>query len=58
LEGKPGARVTAYLPDIGRVLPVYVADQYEGFDAKPFLDLMAAPEADGGYGQAWGIREQ
>jgi saccharopine dehydrogenase-like NADP-dependent oxidoreductase len=30
----------------------------EAFDAKPFLDLMAAPEADGGYGQAWGIREQ
>jgi glycosyltransferase involved in cell wall biosynthesis len=31
--------VTAYLPDIGRVLPVYVLDQYEGFDAKRFLDL-------------------
>ncbi len=30
----------------------------EAFDAKPFLDLMAAPEADGGYGQAWGMREQ
>ena len=29
----------------------------EAFDAKPFLDLMALPEADGGYGQAWGIRE-
>lgn len=42
LEGDPGARVTAYLPDIGRVLPVYVADQYEGFDAKPFLDLTDA----------------
>jgi glycosyltransferase involved in cell wall biosynthesis len=32
-------RVTAYLPDIGRVLPVYVADEYEGFDAKPYPDL-------------------
>ena len=30
----------------------------EAFDAKPFLDLMAAPEADGGYGQPWGLREQ
>ncbi len=39
LEGEPDARVTAYLPDIGRVLPVYVADRYEGFDAKPFLEL-------------------
>ncbi len=29
----------------------------EAFDAKPFLDLMALPEADGGYGQAWGQRE-
>ena len=27
-------RCTAYLPDIGRVLPVYVADAYEGFDAQ------------------------
>jgi glycosyltransferase involved in cell wall biosynthesis len=32
-------RCTVYLPDIGRVLPVYVADAYENFDAKPFLDL-------------------
>ena len=30
----------------------------EAFDAKPFLDLMAASEADGGYGQKWGVREQ
>ncbi len=29
----------------------------EAFDAKPFLDLMAAPEAEGGYGQPWGIKE-
>ncbi|MGI9080859.1 MAG: glycosyltransferase family 4 protein [Thermoleophilaceae bacterium] len=33
------ARVTAYIPDIGRTLPVYVADVYEGFDAVPFQDL-------------------
>src|SRR3954468_3773142 len=29
-------RVTAYLPDIGDLLPVYVADEYEGFTAKPY----------------------
>jgi glycosyltransferase involved in cell wall biosynthesis len=32
-------RCTAYLPDIGGVLPVYVADRYEGFDAVPFGQL-------------------
>src|SRR3954471_9067995 len=32
-------RVSAYLPDIGRTLPVYVADQYEGFDARPYPEL-------------------
>lgn len=32
-------RVTAYLPDIGTTLPVYVADEYEGFDARPFPAL-------------------
>jgi glycosyltransferase involved in cell wall biosynthesis len=32
-------RCTAYLPPIGRVLPVYVADAYDGFDAIPFPDL-------------------
>ena len=31
-------RCTVYLPDIGRTLPVYVADRYEGFDAVPFPD--------------------
>ena len=30
---------TAYLPDIGEVLPVYVADEYEGFRAVRFADL-------------------
>jgi len=33
------ARMTVYNPDIGRTLPVYVADAYEGFDAVPFQDL-------------------
>lgn len=32
-------RCTVYTPPIGRVLPVYVPDSYEGFDAKPFQDL-------------------
>src|SRR3954465_12057749 len=36
--GEP-ARCTAYLPDIGRTLPVYVADDYEGFEAVRFADL-------------------
>jgi hypothetical protein len=43
LREPPGeGRVTAYLPEIGRTLPVYVADRYEGFDAKPFEDLTEA----------------
>lgn len=29
----------------------------EAFAADPFLELMARPEAEGGYGQAWGIQE-
>ena len=32
-------RCTAYLPDIGGLLPVYVADQYDGFDARVFPQL-------------------
>ena len=31
--------VTIHVPDIGRVLPLYVADRYEGFDALPFPEL-------------------
>src|ERR1051325_10945021 len=38
VEGQERPRVTAYLPDIGRMLPVYVRDEYEGFDAKSFLE--------------------
>lgn len=30
----------------------------EAFPAAPFLELMARPEADGGYGQAWGMVER
>ena len=36
-EAPPG--VTVHVPEIGRVLPVYVADRYEGFEAKPYPDL-------------------
>ena len=39
VDGPEGARCTAYRPDIGRLLPVYVADEYEGFDARPFGEL-------------------
>ena len=35
-------RCTVYTPPIGRVLPLYVADRYEHFDAKPFQDLTDA----------------
>ena len=34
--------VTAYLPDIAGLLPVYVADTYVGFEAKAFPDLSEA----------------
>ena len=35
-------RVIAYRPDIGGVLPLYVADRYDGFDARPFSELSDA----------------
>ena len=33
------AQATVYRPDIGGVLPLYVADRYEGIEARPFQDL-------------------
>jgi len=30
----------------------------ESFDAEPFLELMARPESEGGYGQAWGLEDR
>jgi glycosyltransferase involved in cell wall biosynthesis len=39
LDFVDGRRCTVYVPDIGGVLPVYVADRYEGFDAIPFPEL-------------------
>ena len=32
-------RLTVYTPDIGGLLPVYVADDYEGFEVKTFAEL-------------------
>jgi glycosyltransferase involved in cell wall biosynthesis len=40
LHDRAGAgTVTAYLPEIGGVLPLYVQDDYEGFEARVFEDL-------------------
>jgi len=39
---EPPDGVTVHIPEIGRVLPVYVADEYEGFDAKPYPELTEA----------------
>src|SRR5919106_1585251 len=40
---RPGAphpgSVTAYVPDIGGLLPVYVFDRYEGFEVRTFPEL-------------------
>src|SRR4051812_27223916 len=33
---RPG--ITIHNPDIGRILPVYVHDHYDGFEAKRLLD--------------------
>jgi glycosyltransferase involved in cell wall biosynthesis len=35
-------RATVYRPDIGRLLPVYVADAYDGFEARPMLECSDA----------------
>jgi glycosyltransferase involved in cell wall biosynthesis len=40
-DSGPGT-VTAYVPDIGGLLPVYVADEYEGFRVKTFSELTDA----------------
>jgi glycosyltransferase involved in cell wall biosynthesis len=32
-------RITAYLPEIGGLLPVYVHDEYEGFEVKTYPEL-------------------
>ena len=40
-RGTP-ARATVYRPDIGGLLPVYVADRYDGIEARPFAELSEA----------------
>ena len=43
LRGPSGAgSVTAYLPEIGGLLPLYVQDAYEGFEARVFDELSDA----------------
>jgi glycosyltransferase involved in cell wall biosynthesis len=44
LEGSVPAdgSVTVYLPDIGGLLPVFVPDEYEGFEVKTFAELTDA----------------
>jgi glycosyltransferase involved in cell wall biosynthesis len=37
-----GGRCTVYRPDIGSLLPVYVADRYEGIEARAFADCTDA----------------
>ncbi len=38
-ERRSPPRATVYRPDIGGLLPLYVADRYEGTEARPFPDL-------------------
>ena len=35
-------RATVYRPDLGGLLPVYVADRYEGVEARPYAELTDA----------------
>jgi glycosyltransferase involved in cell wall biosynthesis len=39
-------RVTAWKPDIGGLLPVYVADRYEGVEARTYLEISDAELED------------
>src|SRR4051812_49464456 len=41
-ERRSPARATVYRPDIGGLLPLYVADRYEGTEARPFFELTDA----------------
>jgi glycosyltransferase involved in cell wall biosynthesis len=34
-----GGRITVHVPDIGGLLPVFVADRYQGFEVKTFPEL-------------------
>jgi glycosyltransferase involved in cell wall biosynthesis len=41
-HGRQAARCTVYRPDIGGLLPVYVADRYEGIEARTFAECSDA----------------
>jgi glycosyltransferase involved in cell wall biosynthesis len=43
--GREGARCTVYRPNIGSLLPVYVADHYEGLQARTFAECSEAEVA-------------
>ncbi|MEA2271440.1 MAG: hypothetical protein QOI98_148 [Solirubrobacteraceae bacterium] len=45
-ELRDPVRCTVYRPDIGGLLPVYVADRYPGVEARPFPDLSEEEVAD------------
>ena len=40
--GRGRATITVHVPDIGGLLPVYIADHYEGFEVKTFAELSDA----------------
>ena len=44
--GDGPVRATVYRPDIGGLLPVYVADRYEGVEARPYAELSDAEVED------------
>jgi glycosyltransferase involved in cell wall biosynthesis len=41
-ERRSPVRATVYRPDIAGLLPLYVADRYDGVEARPFFDLTDA----------------
>ncbi len=41
-RGSGEGSITAYVPEIGGLLPVYVADHYEGYEVKTFAELSEA----------------
>jgi glycosyltransferase involved in cell wall biosynthesis len=47
-EGRTDGKgsITVYVPDIGRLLPVFVLDRYEGFEVKTFPQLKDAELTD------------